>query len=200
MSKKEEPTSYSEKKIIEAAEQFDKFDKNIKDLTMDRMNEAPAEETEGPKVSQKGVDKSKEIWLKPKRSMPAVDAKTGQGQKFNEKFRKQYEFAKEYVQFIAENKECIFDATIDIWTRPFVGMDAEWWEVPTNKPVWGPRYLAEQIKRKYYHRLRTDDTKITSQDGQGTWTGQIVADSRIQRLDAHSVENKRSIFMGASGF
>jgi hypothetical protein len=202
MSKKEgsESTSYSEKKLAEAAQQFDAFDKNIKEMTMDRMNEAPKEETEGPRVSQKEIDRSKEIWLKPKHSLPAVDAKTGQGQKFNEKFRKEYEFAKEYVQFIAENKECILDGEIELWTRPYGGMPAEFWVVPTNKPVWGPRYLAEQIQRKYYHRLRTDKERVAGSDGYGAYTGQIVADAKIQRLDARPVDTRRSIFMGASGF
>jgi len=64
-------------------------------------------------------------------------------------------FQKEYVQFIAENKEIIGE-TIEIWTRPFGGMPAEFWKVPVNKPVWGPRYLAEQIKRCYYLVIKTN--------------------------------------------
>ena len=42
---------------------------------------------------------------------------------------------------------------IEIWTRPYGGIPAEYWEVPSNKPVWGPRYLAEQIKRARYHTV-----------------------------------------------
>jgi len=169
--------------------QFDEFDKQVKDLTLDRMNEAPKEETEGPKIAQVDIDKTKDHYLRPARVVMAA-------QKFNEKFRKDYEFDKEYVQFIAENNES--HDLIEIWTRPYGGVPAEFWNVPVGKPVWGPRYLAEQIRRRNYHRLHMED-KPTGSDGVGQYYGSFVVDKTIQRLDARPVSTRKSVFMGVNG-
>lgn len=179
--------------LDKAKEQFDNFEKQVKDLTMDRMNLAPKEETEPQtKLSQNEIAKSKDIYLKPTRSLSCRE-------KFNERFREDWEFAKEYVHFIAENKELIGE-DIELWTKPFAGIPAEMWKVPTNKPVWGPRYLAEQIKRKAYHRLKMDEGIISESSGAGRMYGQLVVDTTVQRLDANPVSSKRSVFMGKGGF
>lgn len=181
----------TKKEIDKLQQQFDAFDNQVKNLTLDRMNEAPVEQTESQaKISTKQADKSKEIWLKPER-------KINDGQKFNEKFQKDWNFAKEYVQFIAEHKELIGE-TIELWTHPFGGMGAEFWKIPTGKPVWGPRYLAEQIRKCKYHRLRMDQSVNTSADGMGTYYGTMVADTTIPRLTAEPVATSKSIFMGAA--
>lgn len=181
-----------ETEIERAGKQFDAFDEQVKDLTLDRMNQAPKEDSESQtKLSQIDIQKSKEIYLKPKRAI-------GSTEKFNEKWRDSYNFAKEYVQFIAENKEIIGES-IDLWTKPYPGCPAEEWLVPVNKPVWGPRYLAEQIKKKSYHRLTMQDRPIGA-DYAGQYTGQMIVDSTIQRLDAYPVSTRKSIFMGANNF
>jgi hypothetical protein len=173
-------------------DQFENFDKQVKELTQDRMNEAPKQELEPQtKIAQSDLDKRKEIYLKPVKSI-------GCREKFNEKFREEYNFKKEYVHFIAENKEIIGEE-LDMWTRPFPGMPAEEWKVPVNTPVWGPRYLAEQIKGCSYHRLSMKENVTIGSDGGGKYYGQMVSDSIIQRLDALPVSSKRSIFMGANG-
>ena len=141
--------------------------------------------------SAEQIAKAKEIYLKPIRAISCRD-------KFNEEFRAAYNFDKEYVQFTAENKEIIGES-LDLWTRPYAGMPAEEWKVPVNKPVWAPRYVAEQIKRKYYHRLVMQD-RPTSADGMGQYYGSMAVDTTVQRLDAHPVNQKKSVFMGASGF
>lgn len=175
--------------------QFETFDKNVKELTQDRMNMAPKLETEPQtQLSSKEISKSKEIYLKPSKSIGCSGK-----DKFNEDYRKQYEFDKEYVQFIAENHEIIGE-TIEIWTRPYGGMPAEYWEVPTNKPIWGPRYLAEQIKRKCYHRLIMKQSVGVSSDQNGQYYGAMAAESTIQRLDARPVSTRKSVFMGANSF
>jgi len=162
------------------------------------MNQAPRQESEAPKMAEKDIHKNNDLYLKPKRTIFAVDTKTGQGQKFNENFRAEYNFQKEYVNFMFTNNE-LSGETTTIWTRPFGGLPAEEWEVPPNKPVWGPRYLAEQIKRCFYHRLVMRD-RVTSGDGVGQWYGSMAADTTVQRLDAHPVSSRKSVFMGASGF
>lgn len=192
MAKKPEVHSAAQKELDQAAKQIDAFESQVKELTQDRMNAAPkAEQEPQTKLSQKDLARSNEIWLKPERTIGCRD-------KFNEDYRDRYNFDKEYVQFIAEHKEIIGE-TIDIWTRPYGGMPAEFWKVPTNKPVWGPRYLAEQIKRAAYHRLRTEDVP-TSREGNTVFTGSLVVDTTVQRLDAHPVNQRKSIFMGAGNF
>jgi hypothetical protein len=184
--------SMAQKELDTAAKQFDNFDSQVKEMTQDRMNLAPRQETEPQtKLSSNQIRSVKDHYLKPKKTIAG-------GDKFNEKYREQYDFSKTYVAFIAENNE-VKGEELDLWTKPFSGVPAEEWIVPVNTPVWGPRYLAEQIKRKYYHRLTMQEDKGTiGSDHAGKYTGQIVVDSTVQRLDARPVNHdKRSIFMGA---
>lgn len=135
------------------------------------------------------MDKTKEIYLKPDRFVHSPE-------KFNENYRKDYEFSMEYVKFIAENKEIIGE-TIEVWTKPYAGMPAQFWKVPVNKPIWGPRHLAEQLTKCRYHRLVMQDS-ITNADGFAQYYGAMAIDKTVQRLDAIPVSNNRSIFMGAN--
>ncbi len=187
-------TSLAEKELDKAEKQFREFDENIKEMTFDRMNAAPKQETEQQtKMSQSDIEKSKDLYLKPHRTI-------GSKEKFNEKYREDYNFSKEYVKFTAENKEIIGE-TIDLWVKPFPGLPAEWWKVPTNKPLWGPRYLAERIKGCTYSRLVMQDNQITGADSSGKYFGSMAVDSKIQRLDAFAVNTtKKSFFMGGSNF
>jgi len=174
------------KDLIDAEKQFQKFDEKVKDLTLDRMNQAPLEETEKQtKLSEKEINNSSDIYLKPIKTISVKD-------KFNEKFRERWNFEKEYVRFVAENKELIGEK-IELWTRPRGGIPAEFWNVPVNKPVWGPRYLAEQISKCRYHRLTMENKPISS-DSVGTYMGNMVVENTIQRLDAFPVKEKASSF------
>jgi len=191
--KKPKVNSQGQRELDKAQEQFDAYDKSVKELTQDRMSAAPKEECEPQtKIAQADLERSKDIYLKPTKSLSVRD-------KFNEKYREDWNFSKEYVQFIAENKECIGD-TIEMWTKPFAGVPAEFWNIPANKPVWAPRYVAEQIKKCAYHRLKTEDRAFSGADNMGQYTGQLVVDTTVQRLDAMPVRSRKSVFMGASGF
>jgi hypothetical protein len=185
--------SLAEQEMDKAQKQIDAFEDGVKSLTLDRMNEAPKANVEPQtKLSSSDIEKAPGTYLKPDKSIGCRD-------KFNEKFRDKYLYDKEYVHFIAENKEIIGEA-IEIWTRPYGGMPAEFWKVPCNKPVWGPRYLAEQIKRAHYHRLTMQENRIVGSDGMGQYFGSMAVDSTIQRLDAMPVSTRKSIFMGSSSF
>ncbi len=184
--------SLAAQEMEKAEQQIDRFEKTVKDLTLDRMNEAPAQDLEPQtKIATKDLDKMNDIYLKPKRAIMSKE-------RFNEDYRKQYTFAKEYVQFIAEHNELKGD-TIEMWTKAFAGVPAEYWEIPSNKPVWGPRYLAEQISRCKYHRLRTENRPTTT-DGNMQYYGDMVVDTTINRIDAKPVGTKRSVFMGGASF
>lgn len=193
MTNKPSVNSESKKELDKVEKQFEQYDEEIRSLTLDRMNAAPKADVEPQtKISQLDMAKSQDIYLKPTRSI-------GSAEKFNEDFRNDYNFDKEYVQFVAENREIIGE-TIEMWTKPYAGMPAEFWKVPVNKPVWGPRYLAEQIKRCYYHRLVMQQNQSTGTDGMGTYYGSMVADTTLQRLDAMPVNQKRSVFIGSRNF
>lgn len=193
MTAKPRVNSESEKELDKVDAQFKAYDEQVKSLTLDRMNEAPKLELEPQtKLSQNQIAEAKDIYLKPKRSIHSKE-------KFNEDFRKDYDFQKEYVYFIAENKEIIGE-DITTWTKPFAGMAAEEWSVPTNKPIWGPRYLAERLKGCSYHVLSMNQSRGTGSDSMGSYYGQMVVDNVVQRIDATPATKRKSIFMGAAGF
>lgn len=191
MIDKPKPTSsLAEKELDKAEKQFEEFDANVRSLTLDRMNMAPnANQEPMTQLSQSELSKSKDVYLKPFRTVASRE-------KFNENYRKEYEYAKEYVNFIAENK-MIIGEIIEMWTKPFAGMPAEEWKIPVNKPIWAPRYVAEQIKRARYHILSMRDTIASGADHMGQYFGSMAVDSTIQRLDAHPVGGSKSVFMGA---
>lgn len=183
--------SKKEQEYERLKEEFDAQQKQIEQLTLDAMNKAPKLETEPQtKLAKSEVAKMDGIVLKPIRK---IDVK----QPFNEKFRAKYEFDKQYVKFTAENNEIIGEK-IECWTRPYGGVPAEFWEVPVNTPVWGPRYLAEQIKRCTYHRLVMEQTPTTQDQHGHQYVGGMVASHTINRLDAHPAATGTSIFIGAT--
>lgn len=189
MSKKPEVNSYGQRELDKAEKKFEEFNEQCQKLASEAINVAPIEEKEPQtKMSEREKQASDGIWLKPERIISCGN------QKFNEDYRDKYNYDKEYVAFIAEHHEIIGE-TIDIWTRPYGGLPAEYWKVPTNKKVYGPRYLAEQIKSCRYTRLTTEDT-VTGTAHVGKFYGQLVADKRIQRLDAMPVSDRKSVFMG----
>ena len=191
--KPENVNSQAEQELNRVESQFKEFDNQVKEMTLDRMNMAPKAEVESQtKLSQNEIAKSKDIYLKPHRSI-------GSREKFNEAYREDYNFKKEYVHFVAENIEIIGE-DLDLWTKPFAGMPAEEWKVPVNKPVWGPRYLAEQIRGCKYHRLIMQQNVSNGADGYGQYYGSMAVDKTVQRLNAEPVSDRKSVFMGASGF
>lgn len=185
-------TQSAQKELDKAEKQFDQFKEEINNLSLDQMNKAPKEEREPQtNLSSKEIAKLKIINLKPKRTISSKE-------KFNEDHRSDYNYSMERVNFIAENNEIIGE-TINLWTKPYPGMPAEEWEIPTNKAVNAPRHLAEQIKKCTYHRLVMQDNPVGS-DHAGTYVGTMIADTIKQRLDAHPISDRKSVFMGASGF
>jgi len=172
------------KDLEKAAKAADAFEESVKEMTFDRANEAAAKETTPQtQMSQAEIKKSKGVYLKPKRTISSRE-------KFNSSFEKEYNYKKEYVSFIAENKEIIGE-TLDFWTKPFAGVPAEEWEVPVNKVVWAPRYVAEQIKGCKYHKFSMED-KPTTVEGDMTYYGSMVVDNTVQRLDAQPVNTERT--------
>jgi len=186
-------THEAEKEIDRLDTHFNAVEEENKNLTLDTAKQAPLKEIEPQtKMSQREIEKSDEIYLKPIRWERPKE-------KFNEEFRDEYNFQKEYVQFIAENNEIIGEF-IELWTKKFPGVNCEFWQVPVNKPVWGPRYLAEQIKNCQYRTFTMNENKIVSTSSSGQIYGQMVVEATKNRLDARPVSSRKSIFMGATNF
>ncbi len=183
-------TSKAEQELDRAQEQFNEFDAQVKAINLDSARLAPLKEEEPQtKMSAKDIEKSREIYLKPIKWCACKDP-------FNEDYRSDWEDKKQMVRFIAENSE-VKGETIDIWTKPFAGVAAMEWLVPVNKPVWGPRYLAEQIRSCQYSQLHTDESKTTGTTEHTSSFGQMVVEKRVNRLNATPVNTSKSIFMGA---
>lgn len=147
----------------------------------ERLEDAPIQ------VSKKDASKSGVLYLKPERSVNAP-------QKFNERWRKEYEESEELVEFIARHKESPGSA-IQTWTRKFGGKPALFWTVPTDRVVCGPRVLAEQIRGCKHHIVTMDEHTVTSSDGMGTYHGAIQMKKEVARLEAEPVSTTTSIFM-----
>lgn len=179
----------AQNELDKVQEQFDKFDESVQSLTMDRMSAIPKrEEEEQTKLSSQELSKAPEIYLKPIKSI-------GRREPFNEKFRESWEYDKKFVNVICENKEMIGE-DIELWTGPYPGVPLEFWKVPTNKPIWIPRYLAEQIKRKYYHRLTMEPPRSRGRySEEGTYYGDMVAETTIERLSCRLAPTSRQISM-----
>lgn len=196
-------TSEAEKELQKTEKQLDAFNEQVKSLTLDEMNKVPVKEVEN-QISQEDLKAHGETWLKPTKILgPGSNAKTGFVEKFNENFRKEYEYQKQYVAFTAYNNMISGDL-IELWTKPFPGTNCEFWQVPANKPVWGPRYLAEQITRARYHILTMKataenpfDGNVTDRGHYGEVQGTLVAKETVQRLDAKPYKRKTSLFMGS---
>lgn len=187
------PNSEAAKELDKAEKQFDQFEAEVKSMTMDRMKAAPKEDAEPQnKLSSSDIEKTKDVYLKPKRSISSRE-------KFNERYREDYNYQKEYVRFIPEHREIIGES-IELWTKPFAGMPAEEWAIPTGKPVWAPRYVAERIKACQYHRLTMQQHVMTEANSVGQMFGAMAVDTTVQRLDALPVSTRKSVFMGANSF
>ncbi len=180
----------AQNEIDKAQKSLDAFDAKLKNFDPNKAKEAPKKETEhGVQLSQKDIEKSQEIYLKPHRWHASKEP-------FIEKFRSEYDFAKEMVRFVASNNEIKGD-TIELCTKPFPGCPVLEWKIPVGKPVWGPRYLAERLKDCTYSELHTDQNAIRNKGNDVTDFGDFVVEKKINRLDATPVTNSKSVFLSS---
>lgn len=180
--------SESQKELDKVEAQFDQFEKQLMALNNMPMGNAEATEQQ-TKISTREANTSDAPYLKPIRTIgPGVNPKTGEKEGFNEKFRSQYEYAKQYIRVIAENNEIVGE-TIECWTKPFPGINLEFWRVPSNKPVMIPRYLASQLATRQYIRYSMEEPRMRgTEDGHQFYSGMIGRDVR-KRLDCRPVGN-----------
>jgi hypothetical protein len=174
--------SESQKELDRAEKQFEAFDAQVKEMTLDRMNTAPDKEREPQtKLSSGEVKRMDAPYIKPVRSISSRE-------QFNEKYRADHTRAWEYIKCIVENNEIIGE-DVECWTKKFAGDPAHFWKIPVNKPVYIPRLLAKQISDCKYHRLRMEDTQMSGADHAGTYVGTMVVDQVKHRLDCREAGN-----------
>lgn len=178
---------------------FSEVETQNKEIGYEERLLAPKKEVEPQtKIAQSDLDKMDVPYIKPRRSFPpAPNPKTGQIEKFNEKFRAEYEYKKQRVEFIAENIEVLGEAPA-FWTKPFPGVNAEEWVIPVNRPVNAPLYVKERLEGCGYTVFKSSQSKHT-QDGI-SYEGYLEVQERKNRLNAREVPKKRNIYMGNTRF
>lgn len=129
------------------------------------------------------------IVLKPTKYLMAV------GQKFNEDFRDDYNYAKQYVQFVYEHQE-EKGSTLEMWTKPFPGVPAELWLIPANKPISAPRYVKEQIERMNYITRKYVEKAEIGSDFMGTYHGVLEAETVQDRAITRDIPKTKRVFIG----
>lgn len=166
--------SEDEQKFAQMANDLDNITSKVKSL--DPMNKGQVEETEEQtKLSDREIAKYDAPYIKPARAIFGREP-------FNEKFRKTWEKAWEYVKCIVEQKECP-EEIVEKWTKEFPGDPAHFWEIPVNKPIYLPRFVAHQITQCNYRKLIMDQSQETQRSGIGTMYGALVVEKVEQRID-----------------
>lgn len=175
------------KELEKVEAQIDNF-KETMPTALEVRNSMSFKETEPQtKMSQSDMNKSDVLYLKPKRTFPSRE-------KFNEKFRDEFNRLREYVEFIAENNE-IKGESIDFCIKKFPGMAVEEWLVPVNRPVSAPRYVKERIEECGYTIFTTNNANV-GQEGGVVYYGQMVAEERKARLSTREFVKKPKISVG----
>jgi len=186
--KKPRVNAEGQRELEKVETQLDNFNDSMQEAK-EKSRTLVSQETEPQtKIAQADMAKSDVIYLKPKRTFPSSE-------KFNEKFRDDYNYEREYVEFIAENNE-IKGESIDFCIKKFPGVPVEEWVVPVNKPISAPRYVKERIQECGYTIFTTIDAPVGSETGV-TYYGQMVAEQRRDRLIARDYVKKPRIFTGA---
>lgn len=166
--------SEGQKELDKAIENIDRLSETVTNFDPFSTNAPKLEQEEQTKLSNREVKNADAPYIKPLRSINSKE-------KFDEKYRKDWEKAWEYIKCVVENHEVVGEA-VELWTKRFAGDPAHFWKIPVNKPVYIPRLLAEQLSKCNYHRLRMEDSTITSSDGMATYHGSIVADHKKDRI------------------
>lgn len=184
--------SEGQKELDRVEDQFKNFNESVHEAK-EESRKLVAKETEPHvKMSQEEMNRSDVIYLKPKRTFPSRE-------KFNEKFRDEFNRQSEYVEFIAENRE-VKGESIDFCIKKFPGQSVEEWVVPVDKPVAAPRYVKERIQDCGYTVFTTANRDVTGREGGIEYYGQMVAEERRERLAARDYVRKPRIFTGSRSY
>lgn len=174
--------SESQKQLDQVEKQFEQFSEQVQSLNMDALNKVPVTMTEPQtKMSNREINKADAPRIRPIRSISSKEP-------FNEKYRKEWEHAWEDVRCVVENLEIIGER-IQKWTKKFAGDPAHFWEIPVNKPIYIPRFVAEELSKCCYHRLKMDESVARENYGTATVYGTMVVEETKHRLNCRPAES-----------
>lgn len=157
-------------------ENLEKTTEEMKNLTVDEINKAPLTEVEPQtKMSKEEVEHYDAPVIKPTRSFPAHS-------KPSSKEKKERERGWELVKCIAENVE-IYGEKIEFWLNKYLGDPTHFWEIPVNKPIYLPRFVAEHLATRTYHRFKMVDRSGRSfMEGSSSGEESLVVRETLARV------------------
>lgn len=157
--------------------------KNLESTSMDAVAAAPIKETAAQtQISAKQIEKTDAPWIKPSRSYSP-----GKGEKRIPQLEAEIARGKEYIKCIAENAECL-GARLEFWLKKYPGEPCHFWEIPVNRPVYLPRYVAEHISTRWYSRIKMSEGAIYDVgSADGGLLNHMQVTERVRRLDCRPV-------------
>lgn len=146
--------SVSELELQKAEKTFESFSDQVKELSSPPLSESTLEKRKEDadfqtKLSKQEIKHDKTPYLKPERYISSSPK-----EKFNPLWEKLRERDREYVKVIVENNE-VKGESVALWYKKWPTDNAEFWQVPVNKPVYIPRGVADQLAKCRYNRLTT---------------------------------------------
>jgi hypothetical protein len=181
MKKPKLASGFAQKEVDRLETEFDAKAVQMASLTQDAMNEAPVNELE----PQTKMTKAKILEADAPKIVPSM-TRTANGKKKPEQdaIRKR---GWEYIRVIAENVE-LPGEKIEFWHKPmWAGEDCHFWQIPVNRPIYVPRFVAEHIRSRKYHRLTMQNEMTVETNQFGEMKGKLIATEVRQRLDCRVV-------------
>jgi len=187
MSRPPRVNSDGMKSLEKTAVQLDTFNEQVASFNPFDNQKKPTEQEEQTKLSKREMKAMDAPVMKPLKSIT-------DRAKFNEAYRKQWEYAWEYIKVIVENYE-IPGEKISHWTHRFAGHPAHYWEVPVNKPVYVPRLLADQLSKCRYNKIVMQDRPVpVGGDEMGnTYLSGLAVQETKNRIDVRPVGESFSL-------
>jgi len=179
MEKPKLSSGQARKEVDRLETEFQEKAKQMSSMTQDEIATAPVKETESKvEMSKKEIIQFDAPMIKPSHKIHGI----GKPKAEQEGLRKK---AWEYVKVVAENLE-VHGETIEFWHKPpYSGEPCCFWQVPVNKPVYVPRFVADHLSTRCYHRLVMQEK--TTNLGHGEITSTLVATETRRRLDCRTV-------------
>lgn len=149
----------AQQEIDRVEAQLDAAKEAIDNLSIDKIeSEAPqAEELEQQtKISKKQEREYDAPVIKPFSSEPSPGMRNPKFQEVIKRCAKKTAKAKELVRVIVENNEVIGE-TVEAWIGTLPGEPVTRWIVPVNMPIYIPRFVAEHLASRKYHRIKMAD-------------------------------------------
>lgn len=175
-------SSYSAKKDLTGINvHMDALQDQLDITTVDAINasNAPKKEVEPQTLlSKRQVEKYDAPYIKP----TIAESPNGKKKSSQDAMR---EKAWKYVKVIVENNE-VKGERVDFWLKAEIsGECCNYWQVPTNRPVYLPFHVAEHLSNRTYHKLKMVAQNVELGKGEihSSPNGVLVADQTVNRID-----------------